>query len=210
MRFAKRNYGGLWGVVFWGAGLIFPAWGAPPESFKLLFQVNRVYRDKDVHCFGSTGRGQLLVSGEIAEEKVISAKLENFDFVEPYKPIYRSMDLAEGEVGTIELYRDAKSRPWVTQIEFAEPTLRWIAYESAARYSFCPLPQMLKTLSPAPLRFHFESEGVEIGIWISESERVNIEGARHDGNPFSGSLQFTQRRWTSSLPIVRSQIVKSR
>ena len=170
-----------------------PAFGDGAELFKVKFQVNRVYRDKDRYCFGNTAKGQAFVSGVIQNGKVVSAKLENFEPKEPYLPIYRSRALNADEVKSVELYRDKKGRIWMTGVEFSEGTLKWIAYESAARYSFCPVPQPIHALNPAPIHFSFETEGLEIGIWLSESNLVTIVGTRQDGNVFSGSLQFTQK-----------------
>lgn len=176
-----------------------PVFCAQTEIMWVKFQVNRIYKDADKNCFGTTAQGQLLFSAELVDGVVIAAQLQNFPQVFPYTPIYRALALSVDEIKSIKLYQDTRGEWWVTQLELSEPSFRWALFESAYRYSFCATPQPLDTVTPKGFTFEFETEGLKEGIWISESNKTSVSGSRKDGQKYSGSIQLTQKEFRDGL-----------
>lgn len=162
-------------------------------------QVNRTYRDADVNCFGVTGEGQLLISAEIKDGRVVAAQLQNYPNVFPYTAIYAFRPLSDSETQSLKLFKDKRGTWWLTRLELSESTFRWALYESAKRYAFCHAPQPLETVTPKGFVFEFETEGLEEGIWLSESNRTDVSGTRKDGGAYKGSIQITQREFKDGL-----------
>jgi len=163
------------------------------------FQVNRVYKDPDKNCFGTSAQGQLLFSAELENGIAKAAQLQNFPQVFPYTAIYKSMALSPDEIKSIKLYRDTRGEWWVTQLYLSEPSFRWALFESASRYAFCAAPQPLETVTPSGFTFEFETEGVKEGIWIAESNKTVVAGIRKDGRPYTGSVQLIQKEFRDGL-----------
>jgi len=170
-----------------------------PDIMWVKLQVNRKYQDADVKCFGTSAQGQLLFSAELQDGVVTTAQLQNFPHVWPYSAIYQALPLSARETRSIKLYQDKRGEWWLTQLVLSELSLRWALYESGRRYSFCPAPQPLETVTPKGFTFDFETEGLKEEIWISESNSTDVSGTRKDGRPFTGSIQITQKEFKDGL-----------
>lgn len=186
-------------LVFIFQALSVSVYAAETEVMWVKFQVNRTYNDAAVSCTGLSAKGQLLFSAEVENGVVKKAKLHNFPMVFPYKAIYRALPLSQDEVKSVRLFQDSRGFRWVAALTLSESTLRWAIYESALRYAHCATPQTIATVTPNGVTLEFETEGLEEGIWVSESNKVLFSGTRKDGLSFSGSLQLTQKEYLDGL-----------
>jgi len=171
------------------------------EILWLKMNENHRYKDLVTDCKSVRPGGDFYFAAEHENGKAIRVVLSNFPNTFPYTHIYKSIELSPQEVAGVELYKDAKDRYWIKKLPLYSPALRWILYWGAERYSFCPLPQLLQTISPSFHSFEFETEGIDEGVLVSYSDKASFVGLRSDGQSYQSDLSLVQREdATPTLP----------
>ncbi len=161
----------------------------------LHMNVNHTYRDLSTLCESVRPGGDLYFAAEHEDGKVSRVAFSNFPNVWPYTSIHKSVELTKDQISQIELSKDSKGRYWVKKLPLQGYTLRWILFWATERYSYCPLPQALTTISPSPVAYNFEMEGIEEGVLISYSQKFSFMGQRSDGEVYEATMQLVQKEY---------------
>lgn len=161
----------------------------------IQMNVNHSYKDLSTSCKSVKPGGDLIFAAEHENGRLTRVVLNNFPYVWPYTYIYKSIELTKDQVSQVELFKDKKDRYWVKKFPLPGHVLRWILYWATAHFSFCALPQPLWTISPSPVTYDFETEGIEEGILISYSQKLAFMGQRSDGEAYEATMQLVQREY---------------
>jgi len=165
------------------------------DIFWLRIHTEHSYKDATGQCKGVKPGGELYFASERDGDKLNRVVLSNFPNVWPYTYIYKSIELPKEQLSQVKLYRDKEGRFWLKELPLTERQLRWVLYYTTEHYSYCPLPQLLKTLEPAPITFGFETEGIDEGILRSYSQKENFHGTRSDGLAYEATLRLVQGQY---------------
>ncbi len=165
------------------------------DIFWLKMKFNHTYKDLTTSCKSIKHGEELLLAAEHENGRLTRVIMSNFPYTSTYMAIYKSIELTSEQMGQIELFKDARGHYWVKKFPLPGYVLRWILVWATERSSFCPLPQPLWTISPAPATYDFEMEGVQEGIFTSYSQKLAFKGQRSDGESYEATLQFVQREY---------------
>lgn len=169
-------------------------WGT--DVLWLRFNINHTYKDLSTSCASVKPGGEVLLAAEHEDGKLGQVVLSNTPNLWPYSYIYKNLKLPSDLIARIELFKDSKGRYWIKKLPLEGYVLRWILYWGTERYSYCPLPQPLWTISPAPVTYEFETGGIEEGILISYSQKISFLGQRSDGEKYEATMQLVQREYS--------------
>jgi len=169
------------------------SWGA--DIFWLKLKMVHWYKDLGTDCKGFSSGGDLVLSAEHENGVVKRVLLANHPYTWVYKAIYKSIDLSPRELASIKLFTDKKGRFWLKEVMWEPRTLMWAMQRGAEFDRVCQLPQTLQTISPGPVTLVFETEGLEDGIWVSDSPKHSYSGTRADGQAYQATMQIIQREY---------------
>jgi len=167
------------------------------DLFWLNLRMKHKYKDAVTDCRGYSHGGDLFLSAEHENGVLSRVAIANHPYTWPYKAIYRSIELSPQELASTKLYRDKKGRYWLKESSWEQRTLMWAMKWGAEFNGHCKLPQSLQSISPSQVNLVFEVDGLEDGIWISDSPSHRYSGTRADGLSFQADMQIIQREYRS-------------
>jgi len=168
---------------------------ATTEVLWIRVNVNHSYRDLSVDCSAIQPGGEVFFAAEHDSGQLRRVVFNNFPYTDPYISIHKSILLTPQEVAGIRLHRDPKGRLWLKELPLTERLVKWVLYYGSHTYSYCSLPQWPRTMVPTFVPYQFDTEGVDAGILISDSQKVTFAGIRDDGAPFQATMRLTQRQF---------------
>lgn len=158
------------------------------------------YKDVNTQCSTKTSVGNSHIPGEaylaleLEDDKVIGGRISNHPNIWPFQWIYKAIDLEPREVSSFEIVRDKKKQAWVKKFMLTERLAKWLIHFPTTDHFWCPIPFLPRTLSPSSQQTTFETEGIDIGVEVSYSDWMKVNGERPDGVSFEETIRFVQRK----------------
>jgi len=148
------------------------------------------YRDITTHCTTVHFPSVFYFSAEVDGDRVLRAALKDDTFEVLADRIY----FHPSEVVGIRMYRDPAGQLWLKGLPLSVRLLSWAFRNAGQSLDQCVPPQKLRSVSPTPFPFVFDTERLGESVFDALSTHGKFSGHRADGSPYQAELRFYQKR----------------
>lgn len=167
-----------------------------------MFETNYFYEDSTKKCDTkfNTGNthlpGESYIALEVVNGVVKGGRISNRPNIEPYTWIYKSIDLTQAELDSIEIVRSPNRKLWIKKMTLDSSKFKWLLHYSGKDHYWCSITSVPRALNFSSKTIPFETEGIEQGIETSYSDWMKFEGETGTGDAFKIEFRVVQREVT--------------